>query len=87
MSFQLSLALGLGFGFLAAMMAFVIVFEAYRRQQFQAGRIWRESLIAATFAFAFFFPLVHCTGLCIAWGNLKHPRFLNLSRSHHETKH
>lgn len=54
MSFQLSLALGLGFGLLAAMLAFVIFFEAYRRQQFDTARIWRESLMAAAYAFAVF---------------------------------
>jgi hypothetical protein len=54
MSFQLSLVLGFGFGLFAAMLAFVIVYEAYRRQQFPARRIWRESLTAATFAFAVF---------------------------------
>lgn len=55
MSFKLSVALGLGFGAFAAMLAFVIFFETYRRQQFSAGRIWRESLTAAAFAFAVFF--------------------------------
>jgi uncharacterized BrkB/YihY/UPF0761 family membrane protein len=54
LSFQFSLVLGLGFGILAAMVALVIFFEAYRRQQFDRGRIWRESLTAAVFAFAVF---------------------------------
>jgi hypothetical protein len=55
MSLQLSLVLGLGFGAFAAMLAFVIVYEAYRRQQFATRRIWRESLTAAFFAFGIFF--------------------------------
>jgi hypothetical protein len=54
MSFQLSWLLGLSFGLLAALLAFVISFEAYRRQQFASARIWRESLTAAAFAFAVF---------------------------------
>lgn len=54
MNFQLSLSVGLGVGLLAAMLAFVIVYEAYLRQQLPPGRIWRESLVAATFAFAVF---------------------------------
>ena len=54
MSFQISLALGLGFGLLAAMLAFVICFEAYRRQQFAPALIWRDSLTAAAFTIAVF---------------------------------
>jgi hypothetical protein len=54
MSFQLSLMMGLAFGVLAALLAFVITFEAYRRQQFLVGRIWLESLVMAGLAFAVF---------------------------------
>lgn len=54
MNFQLSWMMGLGFGVMAALMAFVISFEAYRRQQFAPARIWRESLNTAAFAFAVF---------------------------------
>ena len=54
MSFHLSLMMGLAFGVLAAMLAFVITYEAYRRQQLPVGRIWRESLVMAGLAFAVF---------------------------------
>jgi hypothetical protein len=54
MNFELSLLVGLGFGVMAAMLAFVISYEAYRRQQFVSTRIWRESLTAAAFAFTVF---------------------------------
>ncbi|HEY8904778.1 MAG TPA: hypothetical protein VIM63_01950 [Rhodoferax sp.] len=54
MRFQLSLMMGLAFGGLAAMFAFVITFGAYLRQQLPVGRIWRESLVMAGMAFVIF---------------------------------
>lgn len=54
MSLQLSAALGMGFGTLVALLAFVITFDAYSRQQQASAFIWRESLWAAAFAFAIF---------------------------------
>ncbi|MDR3368868.1 hypothetical protein [Rhodoferax sp.] len=54
MSFQLSLMMGLAFGVLAALLAFVNIYEAYRRQQLPVARIWRESLRLALLAFAVF---------------------------------
>jgi TRAP-type C4-dicarboxylate transport system permease small subunit len=54
MTFQVSLFLGLVFGLLAAILAFVIVYEAGLRQQFSSSRIWHESVVAAAFAFTVF---------------------------------
>jgi hypothetical protein len=54
MSLQLSLLMGLAFGGLAALLAFVISYEGYRRQQLSVGRIWRESLVMAGLAFVVF---------------------------------
>lgn len=67
MSFQMSLMLGLGFGIFAAMLAFAIAYEAYRRQNFPAARTWRESLTAATFAYAVFLSSSLALGYLLRW--------------------
>lgn len=67
MSFQMSLMLGLGFGMFAAMLAFVIAYEAYRRQNFPAARTWQESLTAATYAFAVFLFSSLALGYLLRW--------------------
>lgn len=67
MSLKLSMVLGLGFGVLAALLAFVISFEAYRRQQLPTALIWRESLTAAVFAFAFFLVSSIVLGYVLRW--------------------
>lgn len=67
MTFQLSLVLGVDIGTLAAMLAFVIVYETYRRQQFAVWRVWRESLTAAAFAFAVFFITSIALGYALRW--------------------
>lgn len=54
MSVKLSFLMDLVFGVLAALLAFVITFEAYRRQQMPVGRSWRESLVMAGMAFVVF---------------------------------
>ncbi len=67
MSLKLSMALGLGFGVLAALLAFIISFEAYRRQQLPTALIWRESLSAAAFAFAVFLVASIALGYGLRW--------------------
>lgn len=65
MSLQLSLVLGLIFGTIAAVLAFLIVYEAYRRHRLPARRLWRESLEAAVFAFVVFVILFVVTGYAL----------------------
>ncbi|OQX14113.1 MAG: hypothetical protein BWK73_10195 [Thiothrix lacustris] len=65
--FELSLVLGIGFGILAAVMAFVIVYEAYKRHRFSGYRLWRESLLAAAFAFIVFLALSIAAGYALRW--------------------
>ena len=67
MSLQLSAVLGLGFGILAALLAFVITFDAYSRKRLAPGFVWRESLWAATFAFAIFFLASIALGYVLRW--------------------
>lgn len=67
MSLQLSAALGIGFGVLAALLAFVITYEAYSRQHRAPAFIWREALLAAAFAFAIFSLLAIVLGYVLRW--------------------
>lgn len=64
MSIELSLLIGVTFGILAAAMAFVIVFDAYRKQRFQGWRLWKEGLLAGALAFVVFMLLALAFG---AW--------------------
>ena len=67
MSLQLSAVLGMGFGTLAALLAFVIKFYAYSRQKLASAFIWRESLWAAAFAFAIFLLSSIALGYVLRW--------------------
>ncbi len=67
MSLQLSVVLGMGFGTLAALLAFVITFDAYSRQKRASAFIWRESLLAAIFAFAIFLLSSIALGYVLRW--------------------
>lgn len=67
MSLQLSAVLGLGFGVLAALLAFFITFDAYSRQNRASALIWRESLWAAAFAFAIFLLCSIALGYVLRW--------------------
>lgn len=67
MSLQLSAVLGMGSGVLAALLAFVITFEAHSRQQRASAFIWRESLWAAAFAFAIFLLSSIALGYVLRW--------------------
>lgn len=63
-SFKLSLLLGVTFGSLAAVMAFLIVFDVYAKHQLSGPRLWKEGLAAGAFAFAVFLLLSLAAG---AW--------------------
>jgi hypothetical protein len=46
--------LGVMFGGLAAVMAFIITFSEYQKHRLGQARVWREALLAAALAFAIF---------------------------------
>lgn len=57
MPMELSLLIGIVFGAVASLMAFLIVFNEYQRHRLGRGRIWRESLAAGAVAFIVFVAL------------------------------
>jgi hypothetical protein len=52
--FYISLVIGIGCGFIASLMAFVITWNEYQRHQLRVPRLIRLSLQAAVTAFIFF---------------------------------
>jgi len=64
MTIELSLIIGVTFGLIAAAMAFLIVFDEYRKHRFKGWRLWKEGLLAGTFALAVFVLLSLAAG---AW--------------------
>lgn len=57
MTLQLSLILGIAFGLLAGLMAFLITFDEYRKHQMAGWRLWKAALSAGAFAFGVFMLL------------------------------
>ena len=62
MGIGLFLAVGLVFGVLAGMMAFLITYEEYSHHHFDRGRLVRASLEAALFAFLVILALALAAG-------------------------
>jgi hypothetical protein len=59
MILRLLLLFGLIFGSLAALIAFLITYQEYRKHKFEGWRLWKEALRTAAFTLAFFL------GLCV----------------------
>ena len=57
MAYPVMLILGITFGFIASVMAFLITYNEYQKHQFAKKRLWKESLSAAFFTFTFFLIL------------------------------
>ena len=57
--------IGAGFGAIAALMAFLIVFGEYSKHGLSPGRVWREALGAAAAAFLVFFGGAVIVGLIL----------------------
>lgn len=57
--------LGVMFGGLAAVMAFLITFSEYRKHRLGQARVWREALLAAALAFAIFAAAPLALGLFV----------------------
>jgi hypothetical protein len=64
MNLELFLLIGVSFGLVAAAMAFLIVFDEYRKHRFRGWRLWKEGLLAGALAFAVFVLLSIAAG---AW--------------------
>ncbi len=62
MGIGLFLAVGLVFGVLAGMMAFLITYEEYSHHHFDRGRLVRTSFEAALFAFLVILALALAAG-------------------------
>lgn len=57
MLLQALLAVGVVFGFIAALMAFLIFFDEYRKHRLTGRRLWEQALSGAAVAFFFFLLL------------------------------
>jgi len=64
MTIELFLLIGVTFGLVAAAMAFLIVFDEYRKHRFKGWRLWKEGLLAGALALAVFVLLSLAAG---AW--------------------
>jgi H+/Cl- antiporter ClcA len=64
MSLAVYVFIGLVFGLIAAAMAFLIVFDEYRKHRFRGWRLWKEGLLAAALALVVFVLLSIAAG---AW--------------------
>lgn len=62
MTIELFLFIGATFGLVAAAMAFLIVFDEYRKHRFKGWRLWKEGWLAAGLALAVFVLLSIAAG-------------------------
>ena len=60
-----SIVIGAVFGFIAALMAFVITWHEYEKHKFTGKRIFKEALQAAIFAFIVFLLLSILVGFLL----------------------
>jgi hypothetical protein len=57
MLYSFFLLVGISFGSLAALIAFLITYQEYRKHQFKGWRLWREALTVGVFTLVFFIGL------------------------------
>lgn len=57
--------IGLIFGSLAALIAFLITYNEWQKHQFKGWALWREPLMRALFTFGFFFLLSLAIGFVL----------------------
>jgi hypothetical protein len=67
MLLKLLFVIGLVFAVLAGAIAFLITYQEYRRHSYEGWKLWRPSLNAAVFAFAFFLLLSLVLGVVLAF--------------------
>ncbi len=62
MPLELSLVIGVFFGSIAAIMAFLIIYNEYQKHRLERGRLWKEALSGALVTFIFFLVLAILVG-------------------------
>jgi small-conductance mechanosensitive channel len=62
MPLELSLLIGVFFGSIAAIMAFLIIYNEYQKHKFARGRLWKEALSSALVTFIVFLILAILVG-------------------------
>jgi len=62
MPLELSLLIGVIFGVIASLMAFLIIYNEYQKHRLDRWRLWKEALAAAAVAFCVFFILAVLVG-------------------------
>jgi hypothetical protein len=73
MSFEASGLMGIVFGSVAALMAFLIVYEEYQKHKLGTRRLWKESLSGALAAFLFFLILSIFAGYWLSYVIVRPP--------------
>ena len=61
----LSIVIGIVFGFIAALMAFVITWHEYKKHKFTGKRLFKEAFQSAIFTFAVFLILSFIIGFIL----------------------
>ncbi len=67
---ELFVLVGIIFGFLAGLMAFLITWKEWERYGFKKNKMWKESLSIGIFAFLFFLILSSILGVVFSHLNL-----------------
>ncbi len=73
MYLETSVLLGVVFGLVAALMAFLIVYDEYQKHMLGNRRLWKKSLIGGLAAFLFFFILSIVAGYWLSYVILRSP--------------
>jgi ribose/xylose/arabinose/galactoside ABC-type transport system permease subunit len=71
MILKINLVFGSIFGFLAALMAFLITYQEYYKHEFRGKKLFMISFNAAVVAFFFFLISAIILGIFIDYGGLK----------------
>ena len=62
----LSILVGVLFGFLGSLMAFVITYHEYQKHQFRGKRLFKEAFHSAIFTLIFFVALMAIVGYLLS---------------------
>jgi hypothetical protein len=66
MALELSFVVGMIFGLLGAIMAFLIFYDEYRKHMLGRARLWKEALSGAAVTFCVFLLLSAILGYCVS---------------------
>jgi hypothetical protein len=56
-AYVLIVVIGAGFGLIASMMTFIVIYDEYRKHHLKGWRLWSEALKAAAASFVIFVAL------------------------------